>query len=251
MCSAATRTAPKATVFNCEPSVGRLFRTRVNPGLWLRQRPWRVSVKASGFVAFGGGRGNLASKHRDLSASGGAAAVRGSCASPGCAVPGSNRRAQAIHGLLAPDPRTTASFATSMSVASSCCPTRFDANGWCRRSASCTPPMRSTPRSRRTSLQGDFVRAVHGCTAPACWSRTRNHAADGIPLQRRPLPEARLDYPLAAAPPARSEAFALAAAAPPEAKFLPFQWRPHPGIPCCQPPQAAPRQQGRAAIISP
>ena len=43
---------------------------------------------------------------------GGAAAVRGSCASPGCAVPGSNRRAQAIHGLLAPDPRTTASFAT-------------------------------------------------------------------------------------------------------------------------------------------
>ena len=132
-----------------------------------------------------------------------------------------------------------------------CCPTRFDGNGWCRRSASCTPPKRSTPRSRRTSLQGDFVRAVHGCTAPACWSRTRNHAADEIPLQRRPLPEARLDYPLAAAPPARSEAFALAAAAPPEAKFLPFQWRPHPGIPCCQPPQAAPRQQGRAAIISP
>ena len=43
---------------------------------------------------------------------GGAAAVRGSCASPGCAIHGSNRRAQAIHGLLAPDPRTTASFAT-------------------------------------------------------------------------------------------------------------------------------------------
>ena len=45
----------------------------------------------------------------------------------------------------------------------------------------------TTPR--RTSLQGDFVRAVHGCTAPACWSRTRNHAADEIPLQRRPPPE--------------------------------------------------------------
>ena len=30
-----------------------------------------------------------------------------------------------------------------------------------------------------------------GCTAPACWSRTRNHAADEIPLQRRPPPEAK------------------------------------------------------------
>ena len=54
------------------------------------------------------------------------------------------------------------------------------------------PPKRRTPRSRRTSLQGDFVRAVHGCTAPACWSRTRNHAADEIPLQRRPRPKAGL-----------------------------------------------------------
>ena len=50
---------------------------------------------------------------------GGAAVVRESCASPGCAIPGSNRRAQAIHGLLAPDPRTTASFARWVSVASS------------------------------------------------------------------------------------------------------------------------------------
>ena len=57
------------------------------------------------------------------------------------------------------------------------------------------PPKRRTPWSRRTSMQGDFVRADRvcvepGCTAPACWSRTRNHAADEIPLQRRPPPEA-------------------------------------------------------------
>ena len=95
-----------------------------------------------------------------------------------------------------------------------CCPTRFDGNGWCRRSASCTPPKRSTPRSRRTSMQGDFVRAVHGCTAPACWSRTRNHAADEIPLQRRLPPGARLFTRPAAAPPeARPSRDALAAAA--------------------------------------
>ena len=246
MCSAATRTAPKATVFNCEPSVGRLFRTRVNPGLWLRQRPWRVSVKAPRFVAFGGGRGNLASKHRDLSASGGAAAVRGSCASPGSAVPGSNRRAQAIHGLLAPDPRTTASFATSMSVASSCCPTRFDANGWCRRSASCTPPMRSTPRSRRTSLQGDFVRAVHGCTAPACWSRTRNHAADEIPLQRRPLPEARL-LPLQRRPPPEAKLLPLQRPPHPKRSSCPFSGGPTPGFPVANPRR--PRQDSRAGLL--
>ena len=84
---------------------------------------------------------------------------------------------------------------------------------------------------RRTSLQGDFVRAVHGCTAPACWSRTRNHAADEIPLQRRPPPigEApalalRRPPPKAEAPalalrrpPPEAEAVALAAAAPPGA----------------------------------
>ena len=62
------------------------------------------------------------------------------------------------------------------------------ASGGSRGSAGNTTP-------RRTSLQGDFVRADRvcvepGCTAPACWSRTRNHAADEIPLQRRPPPEA-------------------------------------------------------------
>ncbi len=106
----------------------------------------------------------------------GAAAVRGSCASPDSAIHGSNRRAQAIHGLLAHDPRTTASFAIWMPVASSM-------------PAPACPAEAGNATSRRTSLQGDFVRAVHGCTAPACWSRTRNHAADEIPLQRRPLPE--------------------------------------------------------------
>ena len=64
------------------------------------------------------------------------------------------------------------------------------ASGGSRGSAGNTTP-------RRTSLQGDFVRADRvcvepGCTAPACWSRTRNHAADEIPLQRRPPPEAKL-----------------------------------------------------------
>ena len=176
------------------PSRTRLKRAGAH---WLRGEPRQCGLKALEF-----------------SPSGGAAAVRGSGASPDSAIHGSNRRAQAIHGLLAPDPRTAASFATSMSVASSCCPTRFDANGWCRRSASCTPPKRSTPRSRRTSLQGDFVRAVHGCTAPACWSRTRNHAADEIPLQRRLPPGARLFTRPAAAPPeARPSRDALAAAA--------------------------------------
>ena len=61
------------------------------------------------------------------------------------------------------------------------------ASGESRGSAGNTTP-------RRTSLQGDFVRADRvcvepGCTAPACWSRTRNHAADEIPLQRRPRPK--------------------------------------------------------------
>ena len=45
--------------------------------------------------------------------------MQGSCASPDCAIHGSNRGAQAIHGLLAPDPRTAASFASWMSVSSS------------------------------------------------------------------------------------------------------------------------------------
>ena len=135
-------------------------------------------------------------KRRSALASGGAAAVRGSGASPGSAVHGSNRRAQAIHGLLAPDPRTTASFATSMSVASS-----IPAPA-CRKE--CRAEAMNTTL-RRPSLQGDFVRAgrVHvepGCTAPACWSRTRNHAADEIPLQRRPPPEAKL-LPLQRRPP--------------------------------------------------
>ena len=62
---------------------------------WLRVEPWQCGLKALEF-----------------SASGGAAAVRESGASPDSAVHGSNRRAQAIHGLLAPDPRTAASFAT-------------------------------------------------------------------------------------------------------------------------------------------
>ena len=103
--------------------------------------------------------------------------MRGSCASPGCAVPGSNRRAQAIHGLLAPDPRTTASFARWVSVASSI-------------PAPACPAETKIATPRRTSLQGVRVRVVHGCTTPACWSRMRNHAADEIPLQRRPPPEA-------------------------------------------------------------
>ena len=118
---------------------------------------------------------------------GGAAAVRGSCASPDSAVRGSNRRAQAIHGLLAPDPRTAASFAIWMPVASSM---RSKAR-WRKWLGSYNgrdslPAEAGNAKPRRTSLQGDFVRAVHGCTAPACWSRTRNHAADEIPLQRRP-----------------------------------------------------------------
>ena len=124
-------------------------------------------------------------KRRSALASGGAAAVRGSGASPDSAVPGSNRRAQAIHGLLAPDPRTTASFANWMSVASSM--PAPACRKQCRAEAKNATP-------RRTPLQGDFVRAGRvcvepGCTAPACWSRTRNHAADEIPLQRRPRPE--------------------------------------------------------------
>ena len=173
-------------------------------------------------------------------ASGGAAVVRGSCASPDSAVLGSNRRAQAIHGLLAPDPRTIASFASWMSVASSmpapACPAE---------AGSATP--------RRTSLQGDFVRAVHGCTAPACWSRTRNHAADEIPLQRRPLPEARL-LPLQRRPPPEAKLLPLQRRPPPEgdASALALQRRPPPrDSPCRQPPRATPRKQGRAAIISP
>ena len=103
--------------------------------------------------------------------------MRGSGASPDSAVPGSNRRAQAIHGLLAPDPRTTASFARWVSVASSI-------------PAPACPAETKIATPRRTSLQGVRVRVVHGCTTPACWSRMRNHAADEIPLQRRPPPEA-------------------------------------------------------------
>ena len=172
---------------------------------WLRVEPRQCGLKALEF-----------------SASGGAAAVRGSGASPDSAVPGSNRRAQAIHGLLAPDPRTTASFATWMSVASSM-PVPA-----ARRQC---PPKRRTPRSRRTSLQGDFVRADRvcvepGCTAPACWSRTRNHAADEIPLQRRPLPEARL-LPLQRRPRPEARLLPLQRRPPPEAKLLPLQRRTH------------------------
>ena len=71
--------------------------------------------------------------------------MRGSCASPGCAVHGSNRRAQAIHGLLAPDPRTAASFASWMSVASSMpAPTG-------RRQC---PPKRKTPRREGRRCKG-------------------------------------------------------------------------------------------------
>ena len=103
--------------------------------------------------------------------------MRGSGASPDSAIPGSNRRAQAIHGLLAPDPRTTASFARWVSVASSI-------------PAPACPAEAGNTTPRRTSLQGVRVRVVHGCTTPACWSRTRNHAANANPLQRRPPPEA-------------------------------------------------------------
>ena len=78
-------------------------------------------------------------------ASAGAAVMRGSGASPDCAVPGSNRRAQAIHGLLAPDPRTTASFATWMSVASS-----IPARAWRRQG----PPKRRTPRREGRRCKG-------------------------------------------------------------------------------------------------
>ena len=84
----------------------------------------------------------------------------------------------------------------------------------------------TTPR--RTSMQGVRVRAVHGCTAPACWSRTRNHAADANPLQRRPPPEAKL-LPLSLRPPPEASAVALVVAAPPEAdKYRRFSARPDP-----------------------
>ena len=145
-------------------------------------------------------------------ASGGAAVVRGSGASPGSAVLGSNRRTQAIHGLLAPDPRTTASFAPLRPEASSSRGTCAVRSFCC----CCGPTKPGHPSRRRTSMQGVRVRAVHGCTAPACWSRTRNHAADANPLQRRPPPEAKL-LPLSLRPPPEASAVALVVAAPPEA----------------------------------
>ena len=80
----------------------------------------------------------------------------------------------------------------------------------------CGPTKPGHPSRRRTSMQGVRVRAVHGCTAPACWSRTRNHAADANPLQRRPPPEAKL-LPLSLRPPPEASAVALVVAAPPEA----------------------------------
>ncbi len=243
MCSAATRTAPKATVFNCEPSVGRLFRTRVNPGLWLRQRPWRVSVKASGFVAFGGGRGNLASKHRDLSASGGAAAVRGSCASPGCAVPGSNRRAQAIHGLLAPDPRTTASFASWMSVASSMpAPTG-------RRQC---PPKRKTPRREGRRCKGISSERYMDVPRPRVGAGRATTRRTKSPCSGGPRPK-RGCCPCSGGPCPKRGCCPCSGGPRPKAMLLlwPCSGGPPRDSPRRQPPQAAPRQQGRAAIISP
>ena len=158
--------------------------------------------------------------------------MRGSGASPGCAVPGSNRRAQAIHGLLAPYPRTTTSFANFGSEASFPLPFIVCACECICRSRACPRPggwrvasklgsyksrgaeKRESRCSRRTSMQGVRVRGVQGCTTPACWSRTRNHAANANPLQRRPRPEARL------LPPQRRP--------PPEARLLPLQRRPQP-----------------------
>ena len=123
--------------------------------------------------------------------SGGAAAVRGSGASPGCAIHGSNRRAQAIHGLLAPDPRTTATFATCMSVAS----------------------LKPAPAGRRqwlaeagnTTVAKDV--AARGFRPSGTWMyRARVLEQDAEPRGGR--------EPLAAAAPTRSKAFALAEADP-------------------------------------
>ena len=155
------------------------------------------------------GSGQLEKRWSPL-ASGGAAVVRGSGASPDSAVLGSNRRAQAIHGLLAPYPRTTTSFANFGSEASFPLPFIVCACECICRSRACPRPggwrvasklgsyksrgaeKRESRCSRRTSMQGVRVRGVQGCTTPACWSRTRNHAANANPLQRRPPAEARL-----------------------------------------------------------
>ena len=97
------------------------------------------------------------------------------------------------------------------------------------------PPKRRTPWSRRTSMQGDFVRADRvcvepGCTAPACWSRTRNHAADEIPLQRRPPPEAKL-LPLQRRPRPGADAPALDLQRRPHAPQSGEQAQKRPGLP--------------------
>ncbi len=140
-------------------------------------------------------------KRQSPLASGGAAAVWGSCASPDCAVHGSNRRAQAIHGLLAPDPRTTASFAIWMSVAS------------------------SMPASACLAEAGSITAAKDVATWGCCPSGTWMYRARVLEQDAEPRGG---QHPHVAAAPPEGEVFALVLQRrpPPEAKLLPLQQRP-------------------------
>ena len=167
-------------------------------------------------------------KRRSALASGGAAVVRASGLGQStgiCRVRGEPRQCgDRAHRLVAQSMAPTGERRPSMAclrpipalprLSPGECPRlrRAGTLATCRRLCCCRSPAKpGHPSRRRTSLQGDFVRAVHGCTAPACWSWTRNHAADEFPLQRRPPPEAKL-LPLQRRP-------------PPEARLLLLQRR--------------------------
>ena len=181
----------------------------------------------------------MASKPCSLSASGGAAAVRGSCASPGCAVPGSNRRAQAIHGLLAPDPRTTASFATWMSVASS-----IPARAWRRQG----PPKRRTPRREGRRCKGISSERYMDVPRPRVGAGRGTTRRTKSPCSGGPRPK-RGCCPCSGGP-TRSEVLALAAAALARRRCFcsGLAAEAHPGIPRVGNPRR-PRQDSRAGLL--